>query len=132
MAGEIVIDAASGGSGHSTRDARMRDSILEVQRYPDISFAPQQVESHGSPPGVFPVTVRGVMVLHGGQHPLTISAQVGQNGDSVNIQCSFVVPYVAWGLKDPSLLFFKVAKEVGVQVSAVAHLTWILVPAPGH
>lgn len=74
IAGEIVVDAASGDSGHSVRDARMKDSILEANRYPEITFAPQQVESHGVPRGEFPVVVRGVMTLHGKAHPFTVTA----------------------------------------------------------
>jgi polyisoprenoid-binding protein YceI len=43
MDGIIIVDAASGNSGHSVRDDRMKSSVLEVSRFPDISFAPQQV-----------------------------------------------------------------------------------------
>lgn len=125
MDGEIVIDAASGTSGHSIRDARMRNDILEAEKYPEIIFAPQQVVSHGSPQGDFPVAVRGVMTLHGARHPLTIDGDVRRDGDTVVIHCAFAVPYVAWGLEDPSVLFFTVEKEVQVAVSATARLTWV-------
>ncbi len=123
MAGEIVVDAASGDSGHSVRDARMKDSILEANRYPEISFAPQQVESHGVPRGEFPVVVRGVMTLHGKAHPFTFTAAVERRGDDAMIHCHFAIPYVAWGLKDPSVLFFKVEQNVSVEVSATAHIS---------
>jgi len=123
MAGEIVVDAASGDSGHSVRDERMKDSILEAERYPEISFAPQQVESHGAPRGEFPVVVRGVMTLHGEAHPLTVTATVERRGDDAMIHCHFSIPYVAWGLKDPSVLFFKVEQNVSVEVTATAHIS---------
>jgi polyisoprenoid-binding protein YceI len=122
MAGEIVVDATSGDSGHSVRDARMKSSVLEVDRYPEISFAPQQVESHGVPRGAFPVVVRGVMTLHGEPHPFTITATVERHGDDAMIQCRFAIPYVAWGLNDPSVLFFKVEQNVSVEVTAIAHV----------
>lgn len=125
MDGEIVIDAASGTSGHSIRDARMRNAILEAEKYPEIIFAPQQVVSHGSPQGDFPVAVRGVMTLHGARHPFTIDGDVRRDGDTVVIHCAFAVPYVAWGLEDPSVLFFTVEKDVEVAVSATARLTWV-------
>ncbi len=125
MNGAIVVDAASGDSGNSIRDGRMKDSVLDVQPYPDINFAPDQVESHGNPQGEFPVVVRGVMSLHGGQHPFTIAARVRREGDQVSIKCSFAVPYVAWGLENPSILMFKVSTHVDVNVTATADLSWV-------
>jgi polyisoprenoid-binding protein YceI len=122
MAGEIVVDAASGDSGHSVRDERMRRSVLEVDRYPEISFAPQQVESHGVSRGAFPVVVRGVLTLHGEPHSFTVTATIERRGDDAMIQCRFAIPYVAWGLKDPSVLFFKVEQNVSVEVTAIAHV----------
>lgn len=125
MDGEIVVDAASGNSGHSIRDSRMKNSILEVDRFPDIIFTPRQVVSHGAPPGEFPAIVRGVMTLHGDPHPFTITASVRRGGDLVTLHCEFKIPFVAWGLEDPSIMFFKVQKEVDVQVTAVGSLTWV-------
>ena len=125
MDGEIVIDAASGTSGHNLRDARMRDDILEAAKFPTITFAPQQVVSHGEAQGDFPVAVRGVMTLHGAPHPITIDGDVRRDGDTVVIHCAFAVPFVAWGLEDPSVLFFTVQKKVEVTVSATARLTWV-------
>jgi len=123
MAGEIVVDAASGDSGHTVRDARMKDSILEAASFPEMSFAPQQVESHGELQGEFPVVVRGVMTLHGEPHPFTVTATVERRGEDATIHCHFAIPYVAWGLKDPSILFFKVEPNVAVEVAATAHIS---------
>jgi polyisoprenoid-binding protein YceI len=128
MLGSLVVDAASGDSGHSVRDARMNNSVLEVQSFPEIRFEPQQVESHGTPPGEFPVSVRGVMTIHGSTHPLTVVARVERHNDTVVVHCNFAIPYVAWGLKDPSILFFTVAREVDVEVTAVSHLEWMSPP----
>ncbi|MGH7987513.1 MAG: YceI family protein [Candidatus Binataceae bacterium] len=145
MAGLIVVDAASGSSGHSIRDARMKRDVLEVRRFPEITFAPQQVESYGHPcgeshtrvadsstplacgsadAGAFPAVIRGIMALHGTTHPFTMAVTVERQGELVTIRSSFTIPYVAWGLKNPSILFFAVAKVVTVRVSAVASLSW--------
>jgi polyisoprenoid-binding protein YceI len=122
IVGEIVVDAASGDSGHSVRDARMRDSILEAASYPEIIFVPQQVESHGPPRGEFPVVVRGLMTLHGSPHPFTVTAIVERRSDDATIHCRFAIPYVAWGLKDPSVLIFKVEPNVAIEVTATARI----------
>jgi len=126
MDGVTIVDAASGNSGHSVRDERMKSDVLEVGRFPDISFAPRQVVSHGNARGEFPVSVRGVMSLHGTQHDLLIKATVRRDGNHVTINCYFAIPFVEWGLKDPSILIFKVAKQVDVNVTAVAQLSWKL------
>src|SRR6266481_10169531 len=36
--GSIVVDASSGDSGIGARDDRMKSSVLEVQKYPEITF----------------------------------------------------------------------------------------------
>jgi polyisoprenoid-binding protein YceI len=125
MDGTITVDAASGNSGHSVRDERMKSSVLEASRFPEISFVPRQVVSHGNLQGEFPVTVRGLMLLHGAQHDFKIDALVKRKGNRVTIRCNFVIPYVEWGLEDPSILMFKVSKEVHVDVTTNAHLSWI-------
>jgi len=124
MTGTITVDAASGDSGHSTRDEEMKSSILEVNRFPEISFTPRQVLSHGDLQETFPVKVRGLMLLHGSQHPLTIEATVKREANNVTIHTNFPVPFVAWGLRDPSILMFKVSKQVIVDVTANARLSW--------
>jgi polyisoprenoid-binding protein YceI len=124
MDGAIVVDAASGNSGHSIRDERMKSSVLEVSRFPEITFVPLQAVSHGKLQGEFPVTVRGLMSLHGTQHNFTIDATVRRDGNNVAIKCDFAIPFVQWGLEDPSILMFKVAKEVMVNVTSVARLSW--------
>ena len=125
MTGTITVDAASGDSGHSIRDEEMKSSILEVDRFPEISFAPRQVLSHGDPQKTFPVKVAGLMLLHGAQHPLTIDATVKREENNVTIHSNFPVPFVEWGLRDPSILMFKVSKQVIVDVTANARLSWV-------
>jgi polyisoprenoid-binding protein YceI len=125
MTGTITVDATSGDSGHSIRDDEMKSSVLEVNRFPEISFAPSQVLEHGDPKKAFPVTVVGLMSLHGTQHALTIDATVEREENNVTIHCNFAVPFVEWGLRDPSILMFKVSKQVLVDVTANARLSWI-------
>lgn len=132
MDGSIVVDAASGNSGEVIRDARMRSSILDTSRFPDITFAPQQVLSHGNPQGEFPVKVRGIMSLHGTQHEFTMDARIHRDADDANqvtIHSDFVIPYVDWGLENPSILMFTVSKNVDLDVTTVAHLSWLEAPA---
>ena len=64
------------------------------------------------------------MLLHGVQHDLTINSVASLEGNNVMIHSNFVIPYVEWGLEDPSVLMFKVSKDVAVDVTTVARLSW--------
>ncbi|HUY95275.1 MAG TPA: hypothetical protein VMU71_08240 [Terracidiphilus sp.] len=45
--------------------------------------------------------------------------QVHIDGENLAVKGSFVVPYVKWGLKDPSVFILKVAKEVHIDLDLV-------------
>jgi len=98
------------------RDGEMKDSILEVERYPEITFTPQQAESQSASRGEFPATIRGILTLHGKPHEITLSMMVQSSGDRFTATTRFAVPYVAWGLENPSILVFRCADTVYVDV----------------
>jgi polyisoprenoid-binding protein YceI len=123
--GLVIVDAASGDSGNRTRDSEMKESVLETQRYPEIQFIPQQVEGYGVPQDEFRVKIRGVFWLHGTGHELTLDAQVRLAGEEWTATSHFVIPYVEWGLKDPSILILRVADKVEIDVRTTGHVTWI-------
>jgi polyisoprenoid-binding protein YceI len=118
ISGQIVVDASSGESGSGARDRRMKQSILEADRYPDITFTPSTIEGDLST-RPSSVTVSGWFDIHGQRHRLSIPVQVTMPGDKAVAIGNFVVPYVAWGMKNPSTLFLRVNQEVGINVTAV-------------
>ena len=71
------------------------------------------------------VQVTGVFTLHGTPHELTVPMQIHIEGMSCTAKTHFVVPYVKWGLKDPSNFLLKVDKEVGIDFT----LNGSLIPA---
>ncbi len=122
--GSVVVDAASGESGDSLRDNRMKASVLEAQIYPEITFNPQHFDGHLDDQGNFQAKLERVLVLHGGQHQTVIEAQGKLKGDDLVATAHFSIPYVEWGLKDPSVLFLTVAKEVDIDIAMTGHITW--------
>jgi polyisoprenoid-binding protein YceI len=122
--GSIVVDANSGDTGIGARDNEMRESVLEAQRYPEITFDPQHFTVELSGEGQFQATMQGVLTLHGGRHDVDLTAQGQLVGDNLTATAHFSVPYVDWGLKDPSVLFLAVAKQVDIDIATTGHLVW--------
>jgi polyisoprenoid-binding protein YceI len=116
MSGSIVVSAASGASGDSGRDKNMHSKVLDVEHFADVTFEPKSYQGTIAPSGDSSIQVSGVFTLHGTPHDITIPMQVHIDGANVKAKGSFIVPYVKWGLKDPSMFILKVAKEVHIDL----------------
>jgi polyisoprenoid-binding protein YceI len=117
LTGLIVVAATSGNSGNDGRDKKMFKDVLEAAKYSDITFAPESYTGTLAPTGDSTLQVTGVFTLHGTPHPLTVPMHLHIDGTTCIAKTHFQVPYVQWGLKDPSWFVFKVAKEVDVDLS---------------
>jgi polyisoprenoid-binding protein YceI len=117
--GLIVVDAATGESGDSARDKRMHSAVLESAKYPAITFRPTHVDGSIDVSAPGPVTVSGVLSLHGQEHPLQITVILRPQPGCLALTTHFIVPFVAWGLKDPSTFIFRTDKEVALEIGAV-------------
>ncbi len=111
--GEIVIDAQSGNSGSEARDKRMHKNILESAKYPEIVFIPDHADGTLSA-----ANVHGMFTIHGASHEMTMTAEARPSGDGVELRAHFLVPYVQWGMKNPSTLFLRVGDTVKIDVDA--------------
>ena len=123
MSGSIVVSAASGESGDKGRDKKMHSDVLDVTHFADVTFAPQSYQGTIAPTGDSTIQVTGVFTLHGAPHDLTVPMQIHIEGSSLIAKGKFVVPYVEWGLKDPSVFILKVAKDVQIDLSLSGTLT---------
>jgi polyisoprenoid-binding protein YceI len=122
--GSIVVDARSGETGIGARDKEMRGSVLEAQSYPEITFDPQHFTLEPRGEGQFQATIQGVLTLHGVRHDVALTAQGQLAGDNLTVTAHLSVPYVDWGLKDPSVLFLTVAKQVDLDIATAGHVVW--------
>ena len=122
--GEILIDANSATTNESMRDSTMKDSVLETQRYPEISFAPERVAGHEDQDGNFTAKLTGTLRLHGADHEITLDVNGRVTGDNLTANTHFVVPYAKWGLHNPSILFLRVNDYVDLTIVASGHVTW--------
>ncbi|MCU1223330.1 MAG: hypothetical protein JWQ42_1423 [Edaphobacter sp.] len=120
--GTIVVDALSGQSGNATRDRRMTKDQLKAPTFKTITFAPAHFTGNFSATGDSSLKVHGVFTLLGTPHEIDVPMQVQVSGDQLHATGSFSVPYVQWGLKDPSTLMLRVNKEVQIDLSLTGTL----------
>ena len=120
--GSVVVDATSGSSGGGERDRRMHKNVLESDRYPEVVFTPDNLS--GKPFGdTAQVQVHGTFRIHGANHQITLPFEVQSTTSQVTAGTQFSVPYVDWGMKNPSTILLKVNKTVEISIHAVGRLS---------
>lgn len=123
LSGLIVVDASSGNSNNSSRDKKMTAEVLEAAKFSEVTFAPQTYTGTLAPTGDSTLQVTGIFTLHGTPHPLTVPMQIHIDGSKCTAKTHFTVPYVDWGLKDPSWFVLKAAKEVDLDLTLTGSLS---------
>ena len=114
--GEVAVDATSGKSGNDERDRKMHKEVLESARFGEITFRPSSISGRLEMRGDSTVQVHGIFSLHGGEHELTMPAQVNLTGDHWSGSAKFSIPFIDWGLKNPSSWVLKVDHSVAIEL----------------
>lgn len=123
MTGTVSVDASSGQSGNQSRDKKMTTAQLKAQTYPAVTFAPVKFSGQVKESGDSSGPVEGTFTLIGQAHPITVPMSVQMDGDHFSASGSFTVPFVSWGVKDPSFMFMKVDKEVKIDLKLTGTVT---------
>ena len=92
----------------------MQKNVLESARYPEIAFRPGRLEGNVAPSGTSLVQVSGLFGIHGAEHEITVPVEVDLEADHWTASAHFPVPYVKWGMKNPSILFLRVGDTVTI------------------
>jgi polyisoprenoid-binding protein YceI len=118
VTGNLIVDATSGQSGNHSRDHKMHKEILESDKYPVISFRPDRVEGNVATLGTSNIQVHGLFSIHGSDHELTMPIRVEVFPDHWTADTHFTIPYVKWGIKNPSTFVLRVSESVEIDVHA--------------
>lgn len=121
--GQLVVDAVSGQTGNDSRDRKMKREVLETDKYPEIVLTVERVEGTVATRGASTVTLHGSMMLHGQAHPMTIPLQVNIEDESARATAEIVIPYVSWGLKNPSTFILRVSDKVTIEITTIGRLS---------
>lgn len=128
MSGEIRVDAKSAKTGSGSRDKTMHGDVLESVKFPLFTFKAHKLEGHVADTGRSSVKLHGILSMHGADHAIVMPASVEVNDGKVSAKATFSVPFIEWGLHDPSLLFLRVEKSVAVTVTASGTLSAVTQP----
>jgi polyisoprenoid-binding protein YceI len=123
MSGSVVVLAGSGKTGNGSRDKKMNKDILEVQQHATVSFEPKSYAGSIAPSGDSTIQVTGIFTLLGRPHEITVPTVVHLEGSTATVKSHFVVPYVQWGLKNPSFLIWKADNDVAIDLSLTGQLS---------
>jgi len=114
--GEIVADATSGKSGNDSRDKKMHKDVLESMSFGEVVFRPDTFTGRLAGSGESILQLHGTFLLHGSEHELSVPVQASVAGDHWTGSAKFGVPFIDWGLKNPSTWLLKVDHVVYIEL----------------
>ena len=116
-AGELTADATSGKTGNDGRDKKMHADVLESAKFPMIMFRLKSAEGPLPTESITSLTLRGTISIHGTNHDVSVPVQAQLSNGHWTGTGAFTVPYVDWGLKNPSNFFLRVGNSVDVSIA---------------
>ena len=117
----VQIDAASLTTGIDLRDARMRKSHLETDRFPTILFilsGLEQIEPLDA--DWYSATLRGAVTLHGVTNPLKVPAKARLSSTLIEVEGKVPLQLSGFQIPIPSFLFVAMKDEVIVSFKVKA------------
>jgi hypothetical protein len=123
ISGIVIVAAGSGKTGNDSRDKKMNKDILKVDQFATVSFAPKTYNGIIAASGDSTIQVSGLFTLLATAHDLTIPMQIHVDGMKATAKAQFIVPYVQWGLKNPSFLIWKAENDVTIDLNLVGQIS---------
>jgi polyisoprenoid-binding protein YceI len=120
--GEVRVDARSGDTGIDRRDRVMHEEVLDSAAHPLLVLRPERIEVARREDDALSGTLYGRFEVRGASHPIELAFEGTRQGESARVAVRFDVPWVAWGLPDPSNVVLSVEKTLAVAVSAGGRL----------
>jgi polyisoprenoid-binding protein YceI len=116
--GEVTIDATTAQTGNKKRDKKMHAKVLRTADHPRIVLRPRRLEGPLAQPGASDVILHGEIEILGLSHEIAIPLHIEIDDGHYTANGEFEIPYVEWGLEDPSTFVLRVAKTVHVTIEA--------------
>ena len=123
ISGLVTVVAGSGKTGNDSRDKKMKKDILKTDQFATVSFAPKAYRGMIATSGDSTIQVSGIFTLLGVGHDISTPMQIHIVGSTATAKAQFTVPYVQWGLKNPSFLFWKAENDVAIDLSLIGSVS---------
>lgn len=120
--GEIRVDARSGDTGIDRRDRVMHEEVLDSPRHPLLVLRPERITESKRDGDALAGRLFGRLEVRGVSHPLALDFEGTRAGERASVRVRFDVPWVAWGLPDPSNAILSVDDVLSVEVNAAGTL----------
>ena len=113
------VDLASLDTGIGMRDRQMRNSYLEVDRYPYAALG-GTIEQVVSLPGeMFQVTTQGILGIHGIEQERALTCNLATVNEGYRVNCSFSVFLSDHDIEIPKLMFLKLNNEIRMDLNFI-------------
>ena len=113
----LEVDLASLDTGLGLRNRHMRDNYLEVRDFPYAFFDATIERVEATAAGLFRVTARGVLTIHGVEREVGVPCDVSARQDGYRARCTFNLLLSDFDIKIPKLMFLKLANEVRLELN---------------
>lgn len=123
ISGIVIVAAGSGSTGNGSRDKKMNKDILKADQFTTVTFAPTSYSGTLAATGDSTIQVSGVFTLLGTPHDITLPMQVHVDASKATAKTQFTVPYVQWGLRNPSFLFWKAENTVTITLTLLGNIS---------
>jgi len=118
--GRVVIQAGLLDTGIDARNEKMHELVLVSAEHPEIVFEARGFELRQKSDDEMRFVLRGDLTLVGATHALELETHAVRKPDGRwRARAKVTIPYVEWGLVDPSMFLFSVEKYVTLEVKAV-------------
>lgn len=121
--GEIRVDARSGDTGIGRRDRVMHAEVLDSAQHPLLVLRPERLVVAERGDDTLAGRLFGRFEVRGVSHPLSLDFEGTRAAERATVRVRFDVPWVAWGLPDPSNAILAVDDVLSVEVETAGTLT---------
>lgn len=122
-AGSLSVTDKISEKDRQNIETTMRDEVLEVSKYPEITFKSSGVSASKTGEGQYQARITGEITLHGVSQPLTIPAQLEFGDRVLRAKGAFTLKQSSFGIKPVSVAggTIKVKDELKFTFEIVAH-----------
>jgi polyisoprenoid-binding protein YceI len=122
-AGSLAVTDKISASDRKNIETTMRDEVLEVSKFPEITFKSSGVSATRTGDGQYQARIPGDITLHGVSRPLTITAQLEFGDKMLRAKGAFSLKQSSFGIKPVSVAggTIKVKDELKFTFDIAAH-----------